>query len=237
VAQSRFAILTRHFLRRFLDNDLISPSGDAHVGLSQVLAAFVVPGLMIVATVLVKYASQYRLVWNEVVNHTFDDAVTYASLAMILLGAIATLTWDAFYLDSRDEVVLGSLPVSPRLLSAAKLASLGVFLGLFTVALNLIRVLFARLLTSQAVPHGDSRPVAPSHGRSGGSQHHGGRVDGAGCRGAAGPARLASASACVQAGRAAGPGGPRVSGPRLGRLAPTVSADGAFGLAGRRTGA
>ncbi len=60
---------------------------------------------------------------------TFDDATVYASLAMILFGMIATITWDAFYLDSRDEVVLGSLPVSSRLLAAAKLASLGVFLG------------------------------------------------------------------------------------------------------------
>ena len=147
MAHSRFAILTRHFLRRFLDNDVISPGGDAHVGLSQVLAAFVVPGLMIVATVLVKYSSQYRLVWNEVVDMTFDDAAVYVALAMILFGIASAITWDAFYLDPRDEVVLGSLPVSPRLLSAAKLASLGVFLGLFTAALNVIPVLFAPLLT------------------------------------------------------------------------------------------
>jgi hypothetical protein len=150
VAPSRFAILTRHFLRRFLDNDLISPSGDAHLGLSQVLAAFVVPGLMIVTTVMLKY-SHYRLMWGEVVDLTFDDATVYVALAMILFGTASTITWDAFYLDPRDEVVLGSLPVSSRLLAGAKLAALGVFLGVFTAALNAIPVLLAPILTIRPV--------------------------------------------------------------------------------------
>jgi hypothetical protein len=152
VAQSRFAILTRHFLRRFLDNDLISPSGDAHIGLSHVLAAFIVSSLLVVTRVMLRY-SQFRLTWGQVADLTFDDAVAYASLAMILLGMIATLTWDAFYLDSRDEIVLGSLPVSPRLLAAAKLAALGVFLAVFTVALNFLPILFSPALTIRPVRH------------------------------------------------------------------------------------
>jgi len=56
VAPSRFAILTRHFLRRFLDNDLISPSGDAHIGLSHVLAAFIVSSLLVVTRVMLRYS-------------------------------------------------------------------------------------------------------------------------------------------------------------------------------------
>ncbi len=152
MAQSRFAILTRHFLRRFLDNDLISPSGDAHIGLSHVLAAFIVSSLLIVTRVMLRY-SQFRLTWGQVVDLTFDDAVAYASLAMVLLGMIATLTWDAFYLDSRDEAVLGSLPVSSRLLAASKLAALGVFLAVFTVALNVLPILFSPALTIRPVRH------------------------------------------------------------------------------------
>jgi hypothetical protein len=152
VVQSRFAILTRHFLRRFLDNDLISPSGDAHIGLSHVLAAFIVSSLLVVTRVMLRY-SQFRLTWAQAADLTFDDAVAYASLAMILLGMIATLTWDAFYLDSRDEVVLGSLPVSSRLLAASKLAALGVFLAVFTVALNALPILFSPALTIRPVRH------------------------------------------------------------------------------------
>jgi len=88
-----------------------------------------------------------------VADLTFDDAVAYASLAMVLLGMIATLTWDAFYLDSRDEVILGSLPVSSRLLAASKLAALGVFLTVFTVALNFVPILFSPALTIRPVRH------------------------------------------------------------------------------------
>lgn len=152
MAQPRFAILTRHFLRRFLDNDLISPSGDAHIGLSHVLAAFIVSSLLVVTRVMLRY-SQFRLTWGQVADLTFDDATAYASLAMVLLGMIATLTWDAFYLDSRDEVVLGSLPVSSRLLAASKLAALGVFLAVFTVALNILPILFSPALTIRPVRH------------------------------------------------------------------------------------
>jgi hypothetical protein len=152
VASSRFALLTRHFLRRYLDNDLISPSGDAHIGLSHVIAAFVVSSLLVVTRVMLKY-SQFRLTWAEVADLTFDDATVYASLAMILFGMAATISWDAFYLDSRDEVVLGSLPVSSRLLAAAKLASLGVFLAVFTVALNFVPVLLSPALTIRPVRH------------------------------------------------------------------------------------
>jgi hypothetical protein len=152
VARSRFALLTRHFLRRFLDNDLISPSGDAHIGLSCIIAAFVVSSLLVVTRVMLKY-SQFRLTFAQVADLTFDDAAVYASLAMILFGMAATIAWDAFFLDSRDEVVLGSLPVSSRLLAAAKLASLGVFLGVFTVALNFIPVLLAPALTIRPVRH------------------------------------------------------------------------------------
>jgi len=52
---SRFALLTRHFFRRFLDNDLISPNADAHVGLSQALAALLSPGLLVASVVMFKY--------------------------------------------------------------------------------------------------------------------------------------------------------------------------------------
>jgi hypothetical protein len=136
----RLALLTRHFLRRYLDNDLVSPGGDSHVGVSHALAAFVVPGLMVVMLVTLKY-SQYRLTWAEVADRSFDDAAFCVSMAMILFGMAATVTWDAFYLDSRDQVVFGSLPVPPRLLALAKLAALGGFLGVFTLAAHAIPAL------------------------------------------------------------------------------------------------
>lgn len=137
---SRLALLTRHFLRRYLDNDLISPGGDSHVGISHALAACIVPGLLVVNVVGLKY-SQYRLSLDRLLEYSFTDAAFYVSTSMIAFGLAATVTWDAFYLDSRDQQVLGILPVHPRLLALAKLAALGVFLSVFMAATNLVPVL------------------------------------------------------------------------------------------------
>jgi hypothetical protein len=148
---SRLRLLTRHFLRRYLDNDLISPSGDSHVGLSHTIAAFVTPGLLIVVLVMLKYMA-YRLTWDQVADRSFEDAAFYVSLAMIMFGLAATVTWDAFYLDTRDQLVLGCLPVHPRLLALAKLLALAAFLGVFTVAANIIPLLLAPPLMLRSVP-------------------------------------------------------------------------------------
>jgi len=50
-------------------------------------------------------------------------------------------------------VILGSLPVPSRLLAASKLAALGVFLAVFTVALNFVPILFSPALTIRPVRH------------------------------------------------------------------------------------
>lgn len=43
--------------------------------------------------------------------------ITPGEVLGYLFGIASTITWDAFYLNPRDEVVLGSLPVSSRLLA------------------------------------------------------------------------------------------------------------------------
>ncbi len=138
---SRFALLTRHFFRRFLDNDLISPNGDSHVGFSQTLAAVVTPGLLVVMMVIFKYAMLWRADWDRVLDMSVADSLLYVSLSMIVLGMAATISWDAFFLDARDRHILAVLPVPDRLLSAAKLAALCMFLAVFVVAANLVPAL------------------------------------------------------------------------------------------------
>lgn len=139
---SRFALLTRHFFRRFLDNDLISPNGDAHVGLSQTIAAVVTPGLLVVTLVLFKYGIMWRADWKRILELSLPDSLLFISLSMIVLGTSATVSWDAFFLDARDRYILAVLPVPERLLSAAKLAALCLFLAVFVLAANLVPSLF-----------------------------------------------------------------------------------------------
>jgi hypothetical protein len=165
--RSRVALLTRHFFRRFLENDLISPGGDAHVGLSHIIGAFVTPGLLVVVLVMLKYALVHTT-WARVIALGVDDALLYVALSMIVLGIAATITWDAFFLDARDHVVLGVLPVSHRLMALAKLGALGMFLGIFAGAANVVPTALVPLLMLQRV--GDATwlhhfwPLTAAHG-------------------------------------------------------------------------
>jgi hypothetical protein len=141
-------LLTRHFFRRFFENDLISPAGDAHVGLSQVVGAFLTPGLLVVILVILKYAL-VRTTWQHVIDLAFDDVLLYVALSMIVLGIAATITWDAFFLEARDHFILGVLPVGHRALATAKLCALAVFLAIFVCAANLVPTALVPILMLQ----------------------------------------------------------------------------------------
>ena len=134
---STLKLLTRHFSRRFLDNDLISPNGDGHVGVSQILALLIAPGLLFASILVFKYSS-WHMSWDILVERSQTDCLLMASTAMIVAGVAATLTWDAFFLDARDALVLGVLPVSRRLVAAAKLAALLLFTAIFVAALGFV---------------------------------------------------------------------------------------------------
>jgi hypothetical protein len=51
----RERLLTRHFLQRFLDNDLISPHADRHETLAVAAAALVTSGLFVSVLLSMKY--------------------------------------------------------------------------------------------------------------------------------------------------------------------------------------
>jgi len=165
--RSRVRLLTRHFFRRYFENDLIAPSGDGVVGLSHLLAAFVTPGFLVVVLVLLKYAL-VSTTWERVVELGVDDALLYVALSMIVLGIAATVTWDAFFLDARDHFVLGVLPVSHRVVALAKLAALAMFLAVFTTAANLVPTLLVPSLMLQraydATLLGHFVPLTVAHG-------------------------------------------------------------------------
>lgn len=57
-------------------------------------------------------------------------------MTMLVAGLVAVLTWDATFPDRRDVMVLGPLPVAPRIILLAKVAASGAVLGLAVLALN-----------------------------------------------------------------------------------------------------
>src|SRR5262245_45599385 len=104
-------LLVRHFLKRFLDHDLISSNADRHEDLS------VVGGTLIAVTrfaaALIGRWYQFNAVTPPGMTslRSLDDRFFFVSLSMLVMALLAVSQWDALALDVRDASVLGVLPI------------------------------------------------------------------------------------------------------------------------------
>ncbi|HKC58258.1 MAG TPA: hypothetical protein VKC35_19130, partial [Vicinamibacterales bacterium] len=149
MAASRTArrLLREHFLRRFLDNDLISPNADRHEVLVLLAAALVVPGLVITVLILgQKYVIGIPTPALTSVA-ALDDKFLYISASMLVMALMAAVQWDALALDERDAANLGALPIETRGIGRAKLEALAMFVAAFAVLLNGVPSVLFPLLT------------------------------------------------------------------------------------------
>lgn len=130
------ALLTLHFLRGFLENDLISPDADR----SQLVA---VVGAMLVSLTL--FASVFlsfdyviaTLTPGQAAVFSLDDKAFYLGLAVIVTALVATAQWDALSVNPRDAAILEPLPIPATTVRRAKLAAvaiLGVVVALAVTA-------------------------------------------------------------------------------------------------------
>jgi len=149
MAASRTArrLLRHHFLRRLLDNDLISPNADRHEVLVLLAAALAVPGLFITVVLL---GSKYVIgIPTPALTSVaaLDDKFLYITASMLVMALMAAVQWDALGLDERDTAILGTLPVDTRDIGRAKLTALVMFVGAFAVMLNGVPSVVFPLLT------------------------------------------------------------------------------------------
>jgi hypothetical protein len=134
--RSRGELLTRHFLSRLFDNDLMSPEADAHRGASMALAGLLSAGAFVTILMGGKYITTvFPLPKWSAVQYT-GDAFFYVVMSMILLALVAVVAWDGLALDTRDEAILGPLPIPRSVIVRAKLAAMGILAGAVLLALN-----------------------------------------------------------------------------------------------------
>jgi hypothetical protein len=133
---SRSGLLTRHFLTRLIDNDLVSPDADAHKGASVGLAMLLSAGT--VATMLMggKFITTVRPMPTVNAANYLDDALLYMTLSMLVLAIVAVVAWDGLALDARDEAILGPLPIPRGLIVRAKLSAMTLLAAAVLIALN-----------------------------------------------------------------------------------------------------
>ena len=136
-ARSRtpFVLLTKHFLRQFLENDLISPDADR----SQLLA--VVGALAISLTLFISafMSSGYvgaLLTPGQAAILSLDDKFFYLALAMIVTALVAASQWDVLAIDPRDAAILEPLPVAAGTIRRAKVSAVAILGVAVAIAVN-----------------------------------------------------------------------------------------------------
>ena len=144
-------LLTGHFLRRLLENDLLSAGEDWHAPVAAILAAIVSTAGGIAAILLMKYNPPRPLPLSEKLAMAVDDKVLLLGCAMIVMALLTLLVWEALALDPRDVAILGPLPIRARTLLLAKTASVAGLALAFAVALSLPpAVLFPAVMLAYA---------------------------------------------------------------------------------------
>jgi hypothetical protein len=135
-----FRVLTRHFFRQFVDNDLISPGSDLHGVLSKLAGLLVIPVVFYSFRLLLTYGRPF---WDYTVLEplSWPDKCTFVMLSLVVIGLVTVLEWDALHLDRRDSTALGSLPIRSQTIVWAKLVALGRFLIMCSIPLTLVGAL------------------------------------------------------------------------------------------------
>jgi hypothetical protein len=131
---SSHLLLTRLFLRQFLENDLVSPDSDR----SQLLA---VVGAMVVSLTLfisVVMSASYvqTLTPGQAAVMALDDRFFYLALSMLVTALVATSQWDALVVGARDAAILEPLPLPAATIRAAKMAAVAILGAAVAIAVN-----------------------------------------------------------------------------------------------------
>jgi hypothetical protein len=128
-------LLTKQFLRQFLENDLISPDADRSQLLAVVGSLAVSLTLFISTFMSARYLGAF-LTPGQAAVLALDDKYFYLSLAMVATALMAAVQWDALTIDPRDAAILEPLPVSAGTIRRAKLTAVALLGVAVAIGLN-----------------------------------------------------------------------------------------------------
>ncbi len=130
--------LTRLFLQRFIENDLISPDADRMQTISQACAILITGGLFVSLFLSLPYLSSPYPMPSRTAANTIRVQFLYSAWSMTVMALVAVSVWDALSLDHRDTEILGPLPLPRGVIIRAKISALIVFAVGFAAALNVV---------------------------------------------------------------------------------------------------
>ncbi len=130
-----FLILYKHFLKRFIKNDLINDDSK--------LLPKIVLGIAVLITIsgfISIFSLQKYLIVPNLKPYAWVDLSTLILLSFIATGLISILEWKVIFLDRTDYAILKSLPVKTHLILLAKLTSVFTLIILTTATVSIIPV-------------------------------------------------------------------------------------------------
>ena len=136
------------FLRRLIDNDVISPHADRHESLAVLCALVVSLAVFVTFFVSTDYLSAFIQLPGPTALSALSDRFLFISASIALSALAALMVWDALALEPRDTAILGPLPIPAHTITRAKLAAALVFGTVVAIALNAVpSVLYPLFLT------------------------------------------------------------------------------------------
>jgi hypothetical protein len=134
--RSQFPALVRHFFGRFFDNEFVAQNTDMEVTVTKILALLASPGLLLPFFRYRTYLALDAVPLIERLPTLWFDRCFFLSFAMLVMGGVTILEWDALFPDRRDYVSLVPLPIRARTIFLAKIGALVLFLLSFTASVN-----------------------------------------------------------------------------------------------------
>ena len=143
----RGLLLVRTFFSRLFESELMPP-GLPQVRLLIWSAALIIgPGLYLPVNMWGRYV--YLARWHpELLQPAiWGDKLQLLLLAMIPAGLISLVIWDGVFPDRRDAHIMSVLPITNRVIVVARLAALGLVLGLISVLVGVpVALLYGTLV-------------------------------------------------------------------------------------------
>jgi hypothetical protein len=128
-----FRVLFRQFLLRIVDLEALSIEADIPRFLGQFAGVLMMFSLiqalgLLIHPPITNPANILGMFWIVEQRMIFT--------MMLVVGLFAVISWDSIFPDRRDVMVLAPLPLHPRTILSAKIASAGTVLGLAILTLN-----------------------------------------------------------------------------------------------------
>jgi hypothetical protein len=130
----QFRLLYRQFLLRVIDLESLSIEADIPRVLGQFAAVLITISVFQTFVFVVVTGGGSDL--PSLLRMGLHTVQSLLAGTMLIAGLTAVATWDNIFPDLRDTMVLGPLPVRPRIILAAKLASSASLLAIGVLSLN-----------------------------------------------------------------------------------------------------